>query len=196
MATSGRPSHRLNDLARAGAPQALPGRVGSHPEGVLAGQAQVIGADIANILNVITTHEKVIPAIIVVIKKPTGKAVARFGHAGLLGDVGELPDRLARRVNPRRTVIAKQNLGAAQDRKKKVGATVVVKISAADPLDETNKAKPRLDAAFRESPIAIVVIELTTIRACADRFVADEQIYPTIVVIIEPHRGLGGLEGE
>src|SRR5260221_13547988 len=69
-------------------------------------QTQVIGADVSDILDAVATDEKVIPAVVIVIKKPTRKTVKRFGDSGLSCDIGEFPDNLARRVSPDRTVIA------------------------------------------------------------------------------------------
>src|SRR5688572_17616968 len=57
----------------------------------LVRKAEIIGADIAHTLNLVSTHVQVIPAIIVIIEKPTGETFGGLSHASLAGDISEFP---------------------------------------------------------------------------------------------------------
>lgn len=75
------------------------------------GQAQVIGRNIVDVVNVVAGDENVGPAIVVLVEEQRREAVGRLSYAGLGCHVGELPAALRAQGRIPGAVIAKEGLG-------------------------------------------------------------------------------------
>ena len=66
----------------------------------LAGEAEVVRGDVADVVDFVAGDEDVLPAVVVVVEEPGGEAFDRQLHAGGAGGVGDPEDRLRRLRRP------------------------------------------------------------------------------------------------
>src|SRR2546427_3325138 len=94
-------------------------------------QAEIVGSDIADVLDIVTGNEKIFPTVIVEVEEPGGKAEFGFADACPGGDLAEFP--MAVSIG---TIVVKQLVGSAKNGQVQVRASVVIIVGASNAFDE------------------------------------------------------------
>src|SRR5207245_11551615 len=84
-------------------------------------QAEIIGGDIADVLDIVTGNEKIFPNVIVKVEEPGGKAEFGLADTGTGPDFAKLP--MTGRI---RTLVVTQRVGSIENGQIKVRASVVI----------------------------------------------------------------------
>ena len=165
-------------------------------ERALRWHAEVIGGDVPDVVDAVARRVEILPAVVVEIEEPGGKAEDGLLDTCLGGDVRE-PPMVGGRAGAGGTVVVEQDVWAGATGEVEVGTTVVVVIGAGDALDEGPHAQTHGLGAFGEGTVAVVAEQFAGIGISGiGGFVSDEEVEPSVAVEVEPAGGLGGMERE
>ena len=166
--------------------------------------SQVFGGDIPG-TGPVTGDVDVEPAVVVIVPEPGGKTEGRFPDSGPIADLGKAQSAVGVRA-----VVVEEQIGFPQARDVNIGQTVVVVVTRDDGFDKADDGYSRAFGHLGKSAVPVIVVEFAGMDiplglgvadelmsgTAGDRFVADEQVDPAVVVEIRPGGRLGGMKRE
>src|SRR5687768_3580049 len=126
-------------------------------------QAEVIRSHLADILAPIAANEEIEPAVVIIVEKPGGEAVAGFGDACVGGDISEDPVGRQCLLGRWRAIVSQKNVWFAQPAYIKIGTSIVVVVAAGDTFHPAHNGDAACLSALGESSVAVVLEEFTHI---------------------------------